>query len=82
MKLTIDLSKQVHKAIVNFAKGNDMFVSEAINYALADYFSNFEKEYNKLHLDRLKYLKREIKHGSRAKKVLDNFRNLYREWIT
>jgi hypothetical protein len=39
MKLTIDLSKQLHEALEDFAKGNDMLISEAINYALADYFS-------------------------------------------
>jgi len=78
MKLTIDLSKQVHKALVDFAKVNEMIISEAINYALADYFSKFEKQYNKLHW----YIKQRTKDESRVKKVLDNFSNLKRQWTT
>jgi hypothetical protein len=60
MKLTIDLSKQLHEALEDFAKGNDMLISEAINYALADYFSRFEKEkgYNRLDIDRAKRVKK------------------------
>jgi hypothetical protein len=60
MKLTIDLSKQLHEALEDFAKGNEMLISEAINYALADYFSRFEKEkgYNRLDIDRAKRVKK------------------------
>jgi hypothetical protein len=82
MKLTIDLSKQLHEALEEFAKGNEMLVSEAINYALADYFCRFEKEkgYNKLFIDRPKHVKRGIKNESRVKKVLGNLSNLRRQW--
>jgi hypothetical protein len=60
MKLTIDLSKQLHEALEDFAKGNDMLICKAINYALADYFSRFEKEkgYNRLDIDRAKRVKK------------------------
>ncbi len=60
MKLTIDLSKQLHEALEDFAKGNEMLISEAINYALTDYFSRFEKEkgYNRLNIDRAKRVKK------------------------
>jgi hypothetical protein len=75
MKLRLDLSKQ-------FAKGNEMLISEAINYALADYFSRFEKEYKKLDIDQLKHVKRGIRDESRVKKVLGNLRNLKRHWTT
>ena len=82
MKLTIDLGKQVHETVADFAKENEMSISEAINYALADYFSRFEKEYKKLDVDQPRHVKRGIKDGSRVKKVLGNLRNLKRQWTT
>ncbi len=82
MKLTIDLSKQLHEALEDFAKGNEMLISEAINYALAVYFSRFEREkgHSKLFIERPKNVNRGIKHESRVTKVLDNLRNLKRLW--
>jgi hypothetical protein len=60
MKLTLDLSNQLHEALEDVAKRNDMLISEAINYVLADYFSRFEKQkkYNKLDIDRAKRVNR------------------------
>jgi hypothetical protein len=82
MKLTIDLCKQLHEAVEDFAKGNEMLISEAINYALADYFSRFEREevYSKLFIDRAKPVNRGIKNERRVTKVLGNLRNFKRLW--
>jgi hypothetical protein len=44
LELTIDLKKEVHEGIEDLAIKNGISTSDAINYALSDYFQLLEGE--------------------------------------